>query len=35
MDREYFHWGATSEIMEKIKQRRKGPETLRLVERRL
>ena len=35
MDREYFHWGATIEIMEIIRRRRKSPETLRLVERRL
>ena len=35
MDREYFHWGATTEIMEIIRRRRKSPETLRLVERRL
>ena len=35
MDREYFHWGATTEIMEIIRRRRRSPETLRLVERRL
>ena len=35
MDREYIHWGATAEIMEIIGRRRKSPETLRLVERRL
>ena len=35
MDRDYFHWGATAEIMEIIGKRRKSPETLRLVERRL
>ena len=35
MDRDYFHWGATAEIMEIIRKRRKSPETLRLVERRL
>ena len=35
MDRDYFHWGATPEIMEIIRKRRKSPETLRLVERRL
>ena len=35
MDREYFHWGATTEVMEIIRRRRKSPETLRLVERRL
>ena len=35
MDREYFHWGATTEIMEIIRRGRKSPETLRLVERRL
>ena len=34
MDRDYFHWGATAEIMEIIKRRRKSPETLRLLERR-
>ena len=35
MDRDYFHWGATAKIMEIIRRRRKSPETLRLVERRL
>ena len=35
MDREYFHYGATTEITEIIRRRRKSPETLRLVERRL
>ena len=35
MDRDYFHWGATAEIMEIIRKRRKSPETFRLVERRL
>ena len=35
MDRDYFHRGATTEIMEKIRRRRKSPEALRLVERRL
>ena len=35
MDRDYFHWGATAEIMEIIRKSRKSPETLRLVERRL
>ena len=35
MDRDYFYWGATAEIMEIIRKRRKSPETLRLVERRL
>ena len=35
MDRDYFHWGATAEVMEIIRRRRKSPETLRLVERRL
>ena len=30
-----FHWGAKAEILELIRQRRKSPETLRLVERRL
>ena len=31
MDRDYFHWGATAEIMEIIRRRRKSTETLRLV----
>ena len=35
MDRDYFHWSATAEVMEIIRRRRKSPETLRLVERRL
>ena len=35
MDREYFQWGATAEIMEIIRRRRKRPELLTLVERRL
>ena len=35
MDRYYFHWGATAEIMEIIRRRRKSPEFLRLVERTL
>ena len=35
MDRDYFHWGATAEIMEIVRNRRKSPETLRSVERRL
>ena len=35
MDREHFHWGATTEIMEIIQRREKRPETRRLVERRL
>ena len=35
MDRDYFHWGATTEIMEIIRRREKSPETRRLVERRL
>ena len=35
MDRYYFHWGATAEIMEIIRRREKSPETRRLVERRL
>ena len=35
MDRDYFHWGATAKIMEIIRRRRKNPETLRFVERRL
>ena len=35
MDREYFHWGATTEIMEIIRRRKKSPELRRFVERRL
>ena len=35
MDRELFHWGATTESMEKIRRKGESPETLRLVERRL
>ena len=35
LDRDYFHWGATSEIMGILRRRRKRPETLRLGERRL
>ena len=35
MDRDYFHWGATAEIMEIIRRRRNSPETIRLVESRL
>ena len=35
IDRDYFHWGTTAEIMEIIRRRRKSPGTLRLVERRL
>ena len=35
MDKDYFHWSATAVIMEIIRRRRKSPETLRLVERRL
>ena len=35
MDCDYFPWRATFEIMEIIRRRRKIPETLRLVERRL
>ena len=35
MDRDYFHWGATAEIMQIIQRREKSPETRRLVERRL
>ena len=35
MDRDYFHWGATTEIMEIIRRREKSPETKRSVERRL
>ena len=35
MDRDYFHWGATAEIMQSIQRREKSPETRRLVERRL
>ena len=33
MDREYFHRGTTTEIMEIIQRREKSPETRRLVER--
>ena len=33
LDREYFHWVATAEVMEAIRRKRKSPETLRLVER--
>ena len=35
IDREYFHCGATTEIMEIIRRREKSPETRRLVERQL
>ena len=35
MDRDYFHWGATAEIMQIIQRREKSPETRRLVDRRL
>ena len=35
MDRNYFHRGATAEILEIIKRRRKSTESLRLNERRL
>ena len=35
MDHDYFHWGATAEIMQIIQRREKSPETRRLVERRL
>ena len=35
MDRDYFHWGATAEIMVIIRRREKSRETKRLVERRL
>ena len=35
MDRDYFHWSATADIMEIMRRQRKSPETLRLVERRL
>ena len=35
MDRDYFYWGATAEVMEIIRRRRKSSETHRLVERRL
>ena len=35
MNRDYFHWGATAEVMEIIKKREKSPETRRLVDRRL
>ena len=31
VDRDYFHWGTTAEIMEIKRSRRKSPETLRLV----
>ena len=32
MDGDYFHWGATAEIMQIIQRREKSPETRRLVE---
>ena len=35
MDRDYFHWRATAEIMEIFRRREKSPETKRLVETRL
>ena len=35
MDCDYFHRGATTEIMEIIRRRKKNPESLRMVERRL
>ena len=35
MDRDYFHWGAPTEIIEIIRKKRKSPESPRLVERRL
>ena len=35
MNRDYFHWGATAEIMQIIQRREKSPETPRLIERRL
>ena len=35
IDREYFHWGATTEIMEIIRRGEKSQETRRLVERQL
>ena len=35
MDREHFHWGAITEIMEITQRREKSPETRRFVERRL
>ena len=35
MDRDNFHWRATTEIMEIIRRREKSPETNRVVERRL
>ena len=35
INRDCFHCGATAEVMEIIRRRRKNPETLRLVERRL
>ena len=35
MDRDYFHWSATAEIMEIIRRKRKSPETQTLVQKRL
>ena len=35
MDRDYFHWGATTKIMEIIRRRRKIPDTLGQLERTL
>ena len=35
MNRDYFHWGARTEIMEIIRRRRKSSQTLSLVEKRL
>ena len=35
MDRDYFHWGATAEVMKIVRRREKSPETRRLVEGRL
>ena len=35
MDRDYFQWGASAEIMQFIQRREKSPETRRLVEKRL
>ena len=35
MDREYFHLGATAEVMEIVRRREKSAETRKFVERRL
>ena len=35
MDQNNFQWGASAEIMEIIRNKRKSPETLKLVERKL